>query len=74
MSYSKKEVMISILLFLASAVFYIVLLPVLSSYLWFKIAVIVGLIVLAGYLFINCGFIGLVFVAICLFLAFFVNK
>lgn len=69
----KKEVLIAVLLFLAVAVFYIFL-PELSAYLWFKIAVIASLIVLAGYLFINCGFIGLVFVAICLFLAFFINK
>ena len=69
MSYNKKEAFLGILLFLVFAVFYIVLLPVLSSYLWFKIAVIIGLIVLAIYSLVNYGFVGLVFVAVCLLLA-----
>jgi hypothetical protein len=44
MSYSKKEVMIAVLLFLGGFLFYLFL-PELSTYLWFKIAII---ILLAG--------------------------
>lgn len=69
----KKEALIAVLLFLAVAVFYIFL-PELSAYLWFKVAVIIGMAVFAVYSLVKYGFVGLVFVAICLFLAFFINK